>query len=64
MRKKLDPIDVLRTPYRIDIYQTVYFIIDSFDELYELAQKDLIGMIAEARSLGMHAPTFPIKEIA
>ncbi len=63
-RKRLEPVDALRTPYRIDIYQTVYFIIESFDELYALAQRDLIGLIREARRLGMHAPTYPLKEIA
>jgi len=64
VRKQLDPIDVLRTPYRIDIFQTVYFIIDSFDELFELAQRDLIGLINIARQHGMHAPNYPLKEIA
>jgi len=64
VRKRLDPVDVLRTPYRIDIYQTVYFIIESFDELYELAQQDLNSLIGKARKLGMHAPTFPLKDIA
>jgi phenylalanine-4-hydroxylase len=60
-RKPFDPIDALRTPYRIDIYQTVYFVLDSFDQLFDLAQQDLLALIAEARSLGMHAPTFPPK---
>jgi phenylalanine-4-hydroxylase len=64
LRKPLDPVDALRTPYRIDIYQTVYFIIDNFDTLFELAQRDLIGMIGEARRQGMHAPTFPLKDSA
>lgn len=64
LRKPLDPVEALRTPYRIDIYQTVYFIIDNFDTLFELAQRDLIGMISEARRLGMHAPTFPLKDSA
>jgi phenylalanine-4-hydroxylase len=63
-RRPFDPLDALRTPYRIDIYQTVYFVLDSYDTLFELAQTDLIPMIAEARRLGMHAPTFPVKEIA
>ena len=61
LRKRLDPVDLLRTPYRIDIYQTVYFIINSFDELHELAQQDLIALITRARKLGMHTPTFPAK---
>ncbi|MBU2676625.1 MAG: phenylalanine 4-monooxygenase [Gammaproteobacteria bacterium] len=61
-RRAFDPVDALRTPYRIDIYQTVYFIIESFDELFNLAQRDLIALIGEARRLGMHAPSFPPKE--
>lgn len=64
LRKRLDPVDALRTPYRIDIYQTVYFIIESFDELFELAQMDLIALVREARSMGMHLPTFPSKDAA
>lgn len=64
VRKPLDPVDALRTPYRIDIFQTVYFIIDNFDTLFDLAQQDLVGLVNEARRLGMHAPTFPVKDIA
>ena len=64
IRKPFDPIDALRTPYRIDIFQTVYFIIDSLDDLFAVAQKDLLGLIAEARRLGMHAPTFEVDENA
>jgi len=63
-RKPMDPVDALRTPYRIDIYQTVYFVLDSFDQLFDLAQSDLLQYVAEARRLGMHAPTFPPKEAA
>lgn len=61
-RKPFDPIEALRTPYRIDIFQTVYFVIDSLHDLFDLAQKDLIGLINEARRLGMREPTFPSKE--
>jgi phenylalanine-4-hydroxylase len=64
IRKPFDPIDALRTPYRIDIFQTVYFIIQSSDELYDLAQRDLLDLVVQARKLGMHAPTFPPKEMA
>jgi phenylalanine-4-hydroxylase len=63
-RKPFDPLDVLRTPYRIDIYQTVYFMLESFDTLFELAQVDLIPFIGQARELGMHEPTFPLKDTA
>ena len=64
VRKPFDPIDALRTPYRIDIYQTIYFVIQNSDELFRLAQMDLLDMIVEARRLGMHPPTFPPKEKA
>jgi len=63
-RKRLDPVDALRTPYRIDIFQSIYFTIDSFDELYDLAQQDLLGYISEARRKGMHCPTYPPRETA
>ena len=57
-RKPFDPVEVLRTPYRIDILQPIYFVIESFDQLFDLAQSDLLGYIAEARKLGLHAPTY------
>ena len=63
-RRRFDPLDALRTPYRIDIFQTVYYIIESSAELYELAQRDLLALIAQARQLGMFPPTFPPKEAA
>lgn len=63
-RKPFDALDALRTPYRIDIFQTVYFRLRSFDTLFELAQTDLIPLITEARRMGMHAPTYPLKNIA
>jgi len=63
-RKPFDPLDVLRTPYRIDIYQPIYFVIESFDTLFEVAQMDLLGLIEQARELGMHSPAFPPKEAA
>lgn len=61
-RKPFDPLDVLRTPYRIDIYQPIYFVIESFDTLFEVAQMDLLALIEQARKLGMHPPAFPPKE--
>jgi len=57
-RLPFDPIEALRTPYRIDIYQPVYFVLDDFDQLFELAQSDLGALMREARRRGMHAPRF------
>jgi len=61
-RKPLVVLDALRTPYRYDIFQTVYFVINSFDDLYALLQEDLIGQIGKARELGEFPPTFPPKD--
>jgi hypothetical protein len=63
-RRPFDVLDALRTPYRIDIYQTVYFSLESFDILFELAQMDLIPLVKQARKMGMHAPTYPLKATA
>ena len=59
-RWQFDMTDVLRTPYRIDILQAVYFVIQSFDELYELANQDLLVAIRRAKAMGMKAPTYAL----
>ncbi len=58
LRKPFNVLDVLRTPYRIDIVQPIYFVIDDFEVLFHLTDMDLLGMIKEARALGMHEPLF------
>ena len=55
IHKPFDVMDVLRTPYRIDVLQPIYFVIDSFDVLFNLVDMDLLGAIQEARHLGMHS---------
>ena len=61
-RRPFDPVAALRTPYRIDIFQTVYYVLEKLDDLFELSRSDLLGMITKARALGEFAPTFPPKE--
>jgi phenylalanine-4-hydroxylase len=60
-RKPLDIIVALRTPYRIDIFQSIYFVIDSFQQVYDLLNQDLLANIAQAVKLGEFAPTYPPK---
>ena len=60
-RKPFDLMTALRTPYRIDIYQTVYFVINSFEQLYNLTKIDLIDAINQAIALGDFEPTYPPK---
>ncbi|MGK7296144.1 MAG: phenylalanine 4-monooxygenase [Candidatus Wenzhouxiangella sp. M2_3B_020] len=62
IRRPFDPIDALRTPYRIDIYQTVYYVLDSMNDLFGLAEQDLLALIRKARALGEFEPTYPPKE--
>lgn len=63
-RKTFDPIEVLRTPYRIDIMQPVYYVLKQADDLDALADQDLMGMVEQAKALGLHAPKFPPKSKA
>lgn len=58
IRKPFDIIDALRTPYRVDIMQPIYFLIQDFSELYQLTEIDLIAKIHQARELGEHPPLF------
>ena len=58
-RVPFDTLEALRTPYRIDIMQPLYFVIDGLDTLYELARTDLRPLIDRARELGDHPPAFP-----
>lgn len=61
-RRDFDTLDVLRTPYRIDIFQTVYYVLQQMDDLFALAREDLAGLLQKAKQLGEFSPTFPPKE--
>lgn len=56
-RRPLDPLDALLTPFRIDILQPVYFYIKSFDDLFNLIEKNPL----ELAQLSMTMPDFPAK---
>ncbi len=55
-RKLFDVIDVLTTPYRIDIKQPIYYVLESFEQLTEITQRDLMKDIKEAQSIGLQEP--------
>jgi len=60
-------IDVLRTPYRIDIMQPVYFMLNKvsdLDSIRELDVEDIMVLIEEAKELGLFDAKFPPKEVA
>lgn len=54
-RRAFDVLDALRTPYRIDKLQPVYYVLDSFRQLVELSERNLLTMIDEARERGLFA---------
>lgn len=59
-RKFFVPIDVLRTPYRIDRLQTIYFVIENYQQLYEFVKTDIITLLQTAHRLGEFPPTFEV----
>lgn len=61
-RYDMDPVEALRTPYRIDIMQPVYYVLDNLDELFGIADMDIMALVERAKSLGLHKAKFPPKE--
>lgn len=53
-----DGLAALRTPYRIDILQPIYYVLEKYQDLYNLMQGDIIGLIHKAQDLGDFAPLF------
>ncbi len=56
-----DPVEAMRTPYRIDILQPLYFVLPELRRLFELAQEDIMSLVQQAMALGLHPPKFPPK---
>ena len=52
-REPFNLLKILRLPYRYDQMQKNYFMIKSFDELYNLIKGDLVETFKEAKALGL-----------
>jgi phenylalanine-4-hydroxylase len=61
-RRPFDALEVFRTPYRIDIFQTVYYVIENCHQLYDLVTSDLTPVMDRAKALGSLPATFPSAE--
>lgn len=59
--RAFDLLDVLRTPYRIDHIQPIYYVIDDLDTLFDIVDSDIMGMVKQAMSLGLFEPTYAIE---
>jgi len=51
-RRDFSVSDILRTPYRIDKYQTIYYVLDDFEQLMNLGKIDLLEEVHNAMRLG------------
>ncbi len=51
-RVMLDLVRCMRTRYKIDDYQATYFVIDSFEQLFEMTAPDFSFIYEQVRSLG------------
>lgn len=56
-----DVVEAMRTPYRIDILQPVYFVLPQLRRLFDVAQEDIMAHVRNAMQLGLHQPKFPPK---
>ncbi|GIU36993.1 phenylalanine 4-monooxygenase [Shewanella schlegeliana] len=59
--RPFDLVDVLRTPYRIDIMQPIYYAIENISDLGVIAEMDIMAAVKKAQQLGLFKPTFPAK---
>ena len=60
-RKTLSVLDVLRTPYRIDIMQPVYYMLTKVSDLKDIRKlevEDIMNLIEVAKKLGLFEPKF------
>ncbi|NRA21741.1 MAG: phenylalanine 4-monooxygenase [Oceanospirillaceae bacterium] len=55
-------LEVLRTPYRIDVLQAIYFKITSMGDLSKISQSNLLELVAQAKALGAYPSLYPEKK--
>lgn len=59
--RAFDLLDVLRTPYRIDHIQPIYYVIDDLDTLFDIVDSDIMGKVKQAMALGLFEPIYAPK---
>ncbi len=63
-RDPFDILAILRTPYRIDMHQMGYFVLDDPETLFAAADRDLLADVHAAQRLGLLPNKFPEKVTA
>ena len=61
VRKPFDAMDALRTPYRIDTLQPLYYVIDDLSVLRELSEMDIMALVRKAMKLPLFEALFDPK---
>jgi phenylalanine-4-hydroxylase len=60
MRVLFDPVVAFRTPYRIDMLQPIYFVIQEYQQLFQFVLSDIGELMQRAHKLGEYPPYFPV----
>lgn len=58
VREDFDILKALRTPYRIDIPQPLYYMLNDFSDLFKILDQDVLALLEEAKELGDFSPLF------
>ena len=58
VRTAFDPLTALRTPYRIDIFQPVYYVLDDISVLHHLCEMDIMALVHQAMAMPLLPPMF------
>ena len=61
VRTAFDPLTALRTPYRIDIFQPVYYVLDDISVLHHLCEMDIMALVHQAMAMPLLPPMFEPK---
>jgi phenylalanine-4-hydroxylase len=59
-RRPFSLLDVMRTPYRIDIMQPIYYVIDDLIDLLAIAKLDLMAQVKKAQQLGLYPARYSL----
>lgn len=60
LRATFEPVAVFRTPYRIDMLQPIYYVLQSYQDLYQFVNSNINKFLETARKLGEYPPFFEV----
>jgi phenylalanine-4-hydroxylase len=58
IRMPFDVLTALRTPYRIDIPQPLYYVLEDFKKIFKFLDLNLVELLKESKELGDLTPMF------